>query len=134
VLDIEASSYGRVFGGHFDTVSVFDNNGTIDTSFNVNNVVIKNNLNDLWFGIGSEISDTVKVVKYINGALLFGGSCSNQQEMSDVCMSRYLNGTLQPMYIKYSAAPDYSVNAIAYNGGSKLMFGGNFEIDYMIGT
>jgi len=133
ILDIIASGHGRVHAGHFDTVSVFNSSGMVDSMFSVHNVVIKQNYSPIWFGIGSEISDTVNVVKSIGGGLIFGGTCGSQPGESNICLSRYLNGSLQTLC--YSPfGEQWSINTMAYNNGSTLMLGGVFDIIPLVGT
>ena len=134
ILDILASDYGRVHVGHFDSVTVYNSNSIIDTLFTVNNVLITTNNTTTCYGIGNDISDTVNVVETIGGALIFGGRCSNQPSSNSVCISRYYNSVLQPLLLNSNGAEAYSVNTIAYENGSEFTFGGNFEIQPMIGT
>ncbi|GLR19047.1 hypothetical protein GCM10007940_36630 [Portibacter lacus] len=131
ILDIIGSSYGRVHVGHLDSVIVYDSNNEIDTSLTVNNVLFKANYSDLWFGISDDISDTVNVVVNIGGAIIFGGTCSNQVDLNTICISRYFNSTLQPLYVNDYGNDSYSINTIAYDSGNKFVFGGDF--DYSLG-
>jgi len=133
-LDIIASAYGRVHSGHFDSVIVYNSNSTVDTTLTVNNVLIHHNATNIWHGIGHNISDTVNVVLDVGGALIFGGTCSNQSGSSNVCLSRYLNSVLQPLFLNDSGIEDYSVHTIAYESGNEFTFGGNFEVQPMVGT
>ncbi|WP_107039585.1 T9SS type A sorting domain-containing protein [Brumimicrobium mesophilum] len=128
INDIIASGYGRVHVGNFDSVIVYNSNATIDTTFSVNNVVISKNYEDVWYGITGEISETVNTVKEIGGALIFGGTCQSSAFGNDVCMSRYFNSVLQPLYLNDHQYLQYSVNTIAYNEGSEFAFGGDFEV------
>lgn len=133
ILDMLASSYGRVHTGHFDSVIVYNSSSTIDTSFIVNNVVINTNSTNHWFGIGNDISDTVNVVKEVGYALIFGGTCSFQTGVSNVCISRYYNSVLQPLFLKNYGTGNYSINSIAYGNGDEFVFGGDFVIIPFIG-
>ncbi|RYM32525.1 T9SS type A sorting domain-containing protein [Brumimicrobium glaciale] len=134
INDILASGYGRVHVGNFDSVIVYNSNATIDTSLSVNNVVISKYYEDVWHGISGEISETINIVKEIGGALIFGGTCVGSAWGNDVCISRYFNSVLQPLYLNDHQFLQYSVNTIAYNYGDKFTFGGDFEIDPGIGT
>jgi len=129
ILDIIASTYGRVHVGHFDSVIVYNPNSVIDTTLIVNNVLINSNNTNSWYGIGSNISDTVNSVIEVGSALIIGGTCSNQPGTSNVCLSRYFNSVLQPLFLNNLGTEDYSVNTIAYSNGSELTFGGNFQIN-----
>ena len=134
IYDIEASSYGSVFAGHFDTLWTFDGGLPLDT-LAVHNVAIKSTYNTNWYGLGQEISDTVKVVKSVYGTIIFGGTCSNQNGASNVCLTRYYNGTLQPLYLNPSMTEAFVVNDIALNNGAgEIIIGGKFYISAMIGT
>ena len=134
VLDIIYSGFGRVHAGHFDSVTVYNSNPILDTTIAVNNVVINTNYTNDWYGINGEISDTVNVVTEIGGALIFGGTCSSQPGENNVCMSRYFNSVLQPLFLNNYDTEDYSVNTIAYNYGNEFTFGGKFKVQAMIGT
>lgn len=131
ILDMQLMSNGRVRVGHFDSVTVYNSNATIDTVFETNNVIFNTFYPTQWFGLDSDISDTVNVVKNIGNALILGGTCSNQPSASNVCISRYYNSVLQPLLLNYNSInslANYSVNTIAYNNGSEFTFGGKFVI------
>lgn len=72
----------------------------------------------------------------MGGALIFGGTCSSDSGVSNVCLTRYYAGVLQPLFLKetYMGPDDYSVNAITYNNGSDVIIGGNFYVGAMIGS
>ena len=112
ILDMDVTSYGRVYVGHFDTVIVYDSNALVDTTFLANNVLFRANFVNEWFGIGNEVSDTIKVVKNIAGGIVFGGTCSNETGGNKVCMSRYSNSVLEPLFLNEYGPNDYSVNTI----------------------
>ncbi len=137
ILDIEASNFGRVYAGHFDTVVRYNASGIADSTISANNVVIKGQYTSTWSGLGSEVSDTVKTVKSIGSAIYFGGTCSSTLGNSAVCITRYLNGTLQPLVLRenFSNTGDCSINSIAYEySSSELLFGGDFNISPMMGN
>ncbi len=141
VLDIIASGYGRVHVGHFDSVTVYTTNEMIDTALVVTNVVIHLNYSNKWYGIGSNISDTVNVVTDVGNALIFGGTCKSLPGESNVCLSRYFNSVLQPLMINYkdlednTDPEDFSVKAIAYRSGNTFTFGGFFDMQpFSVGT
>ncbi|MEM1218000.1 MAG: T9SS type A sorting domain-containing protein [Bacteroidota bacterium] len=133
VLDITPSSYGRVFVGHFDMVVAYHANGST-TTLAVNNVLFGPTSANTWTGITDDISDTVYVVENFGDALFFGGTCSNQPGASNICISRYFNGVLQPLLVKDFGAEQYTVTAIAYDFGAEFVFGGDFELIPAIGT
>ena len=134
ILDIITSSQGKVYAGHFDSVTVYDSFNTVDTTLVGKNVVIHPSYTNNWYGTGTEISDTVKTIAQIGNALIFGGSCSSSSGTNNICISRYYNSTLQPLYLNYSPSENYSINAITYNHGNKFTFGGKFEIIPVVGT
>lgn len=136
VLDIIGrGNLDIVYAGHFDSVYVYDANAFIDTTFAVNNVVINSDYPpDDWYGINGEISDTVNVVKEIGSTLIFGGTCSSQSGENNVCMSRYFNSVLQPIFISDYGIEGRSVNTIVYKNGDQFFFGGDFHISPSIGT
>ncbi|MDD2984217.1 MAG: T9SS type A sorting domain-containing protein [Crocinitomicaceae bacterium] len=128
ILDIIPSSYGRVHVGQFDSVTVYDAATAIDTTLIVNNVLIYANYSSNWYGITGNVSNKINVVAEIGGALIFGGTCTNQPG-DDICISRYFNSIIQPIYM-HAIDPQtwgYSVNTIAMGVGSSFVFGGDFR-------
>jgi hypothetical protein len=134
INDIKSSGYGRVHVGNFDSVFVFNSNSSLDTTLVVNNVVISANQTDVWFGIGDDISDTVNSVIVVGNALIFGGTCGYESGDNKVCLSRYYNSVLQPLFLNTFGQKNHSINALAYKSGNKITFGGDFHIEYMMGT
>lgn len=133
IVDILASNYGRVHTGHFDSVIIYNSSSILDTSFIANNVVINSHFTNQWHGIDGDISDTVNVVIEIGGALIFGGTCANQSGTNNICLSRYFNSVLQPLFLNNST-DYYTVNSIAYDNGNEFTFGGNFNNTPIVGT
>ena len=133
ILDIEATLIGRVFAGHFDSVTRYS---TIPYTIPVRNVVVKDNWVDDWYGLGSEISDTVKAVEVVGSGIFFGGTCSNASGTSDICLTRYLNGSFQSLVLKedFVDSVSSSINDIAYLNGSDLILGGDFDYNTGWGT
>ncbi|WP_107037182.1 T9SS type A sorting domain-containing protein [Brumimicrobium mesophilum] len=132
ISDMTKSGVGRVYGGHFDTTFVHYSFMNTTVAVPVNNVVIHYYSYGDWFGIGADVSDTVKVVKEIGGALFIGGTCSSDSAANNICISRYLNSTLQPIVLNEYGPGDFSINAIAkslFNSGNKFIFGGEFHFD-----
>ncbi len=135
VLDMLSSSYGKVYVGAFDSVMVYNSTATIDTILAVKNVVINSQYPNTWYGIGNNISETVKVVAEIGNALIFGGTCSYQSGENNVCISRYFNAVLQPLMLNDSEFETYSINTLAYRNGNEFLFGGDFKnTPYIIGV
>lgn len=133
INDIIVSNFGKVHVGHFDSVVVFDANGSIDTSLVVNNVVIRKKYEVSWYGIEGDISETVNVVQQIGNTLIFGGTCSSLTTESNVCITRYFNSSLQSLFINNHPFLEYSINTIAYNYGNEFVFGGKFELNESMG-
>lgn len=134
ILDIAVGQNGRVYVGHFDSVTAHRQNLT-DTTFSANNVVFKHSFSDNWNSIGSAVSDTVKVAKRIGGIIYFGGTCPTNptENESDICLTRYYNGILQPLilsnnFLNYEADSNKinSINDILLYDDN-LILGGNFN-------
>ncbi|WP_158276134.1 T9SS type A sorting domain-containing protein [Brumimicrobium oceani] len=134
INDITASSYGRVHAGHFDSVTIYNSNATIDTTISVNNVVIHSHHSDTWYGIDGEVSDTVNTVLYVGNTLIFGGTCGYESGDNKVCLSRYYNSILQPLFLNNFGLRDHSINSLAHRMGSEIILGGDFDIEFMMGT
>ena len=135
VLDIEWAAIGKAFVGHLDSVYVYDDSQTIETKLDIKNILIRSYHNETWYGVEGEISDTVNVVTEIGGALYFGGTCGADTG-SDVCVSKYLHGVLQPVLVNYYQAPHFTVSSLMYDGRyshSHLVIGGEFSISPIIG-
>src|SRR5690554_2140466 len=136
ISNVLNSAYGFVYAGHFNSVTVYNPDATTDTTLTVNNVVINNEFNGpRWYGIEGEISDTVNVIKKVGNTLIFGGTCTAESGESKVCLTRYFNSVLQPLLINTPPFTDYSsVNALAYQSGNRLYFGGDFQLMPIVGT
>lgn len=97
INDIEASYYGRLYVGSFDSVMVSRANQS-DTLVLGHNIVVSDY--ESWSGLANtEVSDTVLVAKVIGSAIYFGGTCSDSAGRSNVCLTRYLNGIFQPVFL-----------------------------------
>ena len=133
ILDIEASGIGRIFAGHFDSVIRYS---SVPYTVAVTNVVVKENFGENWYSLGSEVSDTVKTVEVVGSAVFFGGTCSNASGVSDICLTRYLNGSFQSLVLKdqFVDSGSSSINDIAYLNGSQLVLGGKFNYVPFSGT
>jgi len=95
VYDIKTSIYGKVYAGKFDSVFVYNNNSITDTILTTN-AVIKKYSQPIWFGVGNDVPNEIYAVGAKLGSIYFGGKCSNA---GDICLTRYLNNTLQPLLI-----------------------------------
>lgn len=127
IADITSQGFNRVYGGHFDTVFLNDEFTNTQYAVAVNNLVIRN-YDNLWFGIGANVSDTVKVVEYYNQVLYIGGTCSSNPAENDICISRYYNSVLQPLFLNIFGQDDFSINTLAYKQYSnEIIFGGRFR-------
>ncbi|RFC54736.1 T9SS type A sorting domain-containing protein [Brumimicrobium aurantiacum] len=133
---IDYNTYGLTHVGHFDTVTIYNSNATIDTSFTANNVFIKKS-NYKPYGLGAAVSDTVNTVLWTGNSLIFGGYCSGQGGENNICLSRYYNSVLQPLYITNSTIGSFNINSISMNNSSQstqFIFGGDFNIEPLMGT
>lgn len=129
INDIEASVYGRVYAGHFDTVIDYYANDTIS----VNNIIVNANSNpNLWYTLNAEPSDTIKDVFYYSGTLYTCGTCS---QPNSVCLSRYLNGSPQPLLTYEYFGQASTINSMLITPiNNTLLLGGKFSISPMGGT
>jgi hypothetical protein len=134
INDIEGSYYGRVYAGHVDSVLVFDANQEMDSMFIVNNLFFHHESSDSWFGADENISDTVFVAFNFAGTIYLGGACGGQPGQNNICMTRYFNNSLQPLFLNNSPTEQFQVNDIAFMSGTDLVFGGNFSFNPDIGT
>lgn len=135
VFDIETSNLGKVYAGEFESVIAFRTLKP-DTSFNANNVAIQEHYLENWFSIGADVPKTVRKIKSIGHALYFGGTCSDLTDESDVCLSRYLNNSLQPLLLKsYFSDTTYStIHDIQFHDNNSLLLAGKFEIVPLVGV
>lgn len=137
VMDANISNMGRIFVGHFDTLTAFNTSGAVVGLYPVSNIAIYEDWGVGWSGLNGEVSDTIKAVKAVGDNIYFGGTCSSNPGNSDVCLTRYLNGVFQPLFIKqtYMGPDDFSVNTIEFKSGNILIVGGDFLMDAgMMGT
>ena len=136
ILDLEYTFSGIYYAGHFNQATLH-RTGLEDTLIYTNNVLILNNYNDEWQSFFDNLSDTIHVIKRAGNAIYFGGSCSKSPSSSNVCMSRYLNGVMQPMILAghFFGYPEdvHIIKDIEFLDG-KLLFGGDFYIEPIIGT
>ncbi|MBC8048168.1 MAG: T9SS type A sorting domain-containing protein [Fimbriimonadaceae bacterium] len=135
ILAAGASSYGSIYAGHFDSVTIH-RDGFEDSVIIANNVVIRENYPDNYYSIGQEISDTVLVIKAIGSAIYFGGICSSEAAKSNVCLTRYLGETLQPLIISdtFIGSTTNSIHAIELYNETDLILSGEFEMSEYFGT
>lgn len=127
--------YKHVWTGAFDSVTVHIDSIT-DTTIHAHNVVMRSINTNQWHGISNDVSDTVYFAKTIGAALYFGGTCNNsQQSPGNICLTRYLNGTLQPIiYGNWFVNSVNSVRDISLYEQNNLLIAGNFETNPMLGT
>lgn len=130
----------RVYAGKLDSVYIYEG-GNLVTDFSTNNVFINSfsPLNSIWEGIsGDLISKEVKCIVSQYEVLYFGGVCSVNPENgeNDICMTRYLNNTLQPTILsndftwdEVDYEQDFSINDMISNG-SEFIIGGEFDMLY----
>ncbi|MBD3637929.1 MAG: T9SS type A sorting domain-containing protein [Crocinitomicaceae bacterium] len=127
INDIAIGNYDRAYVGAFNTVHLIESMA-IDSTFSVNNILIKSNFFGTWSGSVDEVSDTVLTAIYVGNTLYLGGTCSSTQG-SEICLSRYLNNTVQPLLMNsdFGVSGDYAINDLYYGYGSKLILGGEFN-------
>jgi len=128
IYDIEASSLGRVYAGVFDSVFIYNNNLISDTVL-TKNVIIKSGTQSTWFGVGNDVPEEVYTIEYNNSTIYFGGKCSNN---GDVCVTRYLNNTLQPLLLYGTPLfnmnpPEVKINCVYFNN-TNIVIGGDFIV------
>lgn len=135
VYDLAKSFDYRAYVGQFDQVTIFDTlNGTY--SVNVDNAILKETYADVWHEVLGDVSDTIKTAEFAGSTLYMAGNCSTDTLKSDVCLSRYLNGTVQPMILRedffVSGNQDYTINDLEFDGGNRLLMAGYFPTTYML--
>lgn len=128
ILDMIISQSGRVYAGHFNSVVAYDSSELIDTTLTVKNVVINSNYTNYWYGLGTNVSDTIKVLANIGDTLILGGTCSYQPSENNVCISSYSNSVLQPLFLNNYQLSNYSINTIVFKNSNQFTFGGEFEL------
>jgi hypothetical protein len=133
VFDIAQTFIGDIYVGVFDSVIV--NRETLgDTLILAHNVIVREphyNAPSIWFGINGSTSDTVLLVKEMGGyggSIYFAGTC-NAGAKSDICLTRYLNGTLQPLVLgtQLGNSSNKSVRTLDIYNSTSLICGGEFE-------
>lgn len=133
VHDIESGYDGLFFAGQFDYVIPYSTLGP-GTQIPTNNAV-SYSFNGNWTPITGGISNTVHSISTIGTSTYFAGTCSTTE---NVCVTKYLNGTLQPILLYNQVGYDQPcvINQLAYeNNSAYLTLGGNFNISPMgVGT
>ena len=129
INDAEGTAMGRVYAGQFDQVIAHKSTG--DETVTAHNAVIFDMWNDVWSGIGTALPNEILVVRNISEALYIGGTCGDGQ--SEICLTRYLNGALQPLLLKnmFSDSVSSTINAIEWDN-TQLIIGGAFQMDQMM--
>ncbi len=126
IYDIQASFLGRIYGGKFDTVFVYNNSIIVDTVL-AKNVIIKDNYQPIWTNVGTALPDTVKTIEVVGSAVYFGGSCN---ATNNITLTKYLNNTLQPLLLYdnfYAPNGTVSIEKILFSNSSQtLKLAGNF--------
>lgn len=134
IFDMIINQSGRVHAGHFNSVVVYDANELIDTTLIVKNVVISSNFTNHWYGLGTNVSDTIKVLQNVGDTMVLGGTCSYQPSENNVCISIYSNSVLEPLFLNYYYA-NFSINTIVFKNSNLFTFGGDFElVPFSVGT
>ena len=135
INDIEGSYEGRIYVGHFDSTWVSRPSAS-DSLMLAHNLVFGPNYEHGWRTAGPEISDTAQVVKVLGSTIYIGGTCSPDQQ---ICLTRYLNGTLQPVVLHndLGGIQPASIQALAFyyqRQESQMIFGGDFYITPFVVT
>lgn len=126
---IKPSSLGRIYAGHFTTAQTISDEGVI-AEFSGRNVLIRQNFSGEWSMLDEEVSDTIKSIYEIGTSVFFGGSAGTDLE-SDICLSRYYEGIMQPLIkISIFGSPVYAtINAIEFDNDRRLFIGGYFFME-----
>ncbi|MCG8331348.1 MAG: T9SS type A sorting domain-containing protein [Chitinophagales bacterium] len=136
ILDVKFTSLGTCYAGHFNQ-AILHQAGLEDSVIYTNNLIISSHLNNEWQSFSNNISDTIHVIKGAGNAIYLGGSCSRSPSSNNVCMSRYSNGVMQPMILAdhfFGFLEDiYVIKDIVFLDG-RLLFGGDFHIEPLLGT
>lgn len=134
---IEPSGLGRVYMGHFDTVSRYNAAGVIDSVVSTHNVAFFSNNYSVWNGLmEANLPDTVNDFQVVGGAYYFAGACSTTQG-SGVCVARWMNNSMQPIVLAgdFTGPTNPTIQALETNiTSNKLILGGDFELNAMVGT
>lgn len=131
VNDFAASGVGRVHAGHFDTVTVYNHSGVIDTIMQVNNAIIRENSGlKNYYSIGNQISNEVNAVISIGSAIYFAGKCDAIEGNNVVCISRCQNSILQPIFMNNVSEDEINIKSIAFDGNRTLALGGDFNKEF----
>lgn len=132
ISDIQGTLSGRVYVGNFNHVTVHRTIG--DTSFYAHNVVRRSLTIDNWFSMASEghVSNQIQTVKVLGAAIYFGGYCSSSSNEAggNICLSRYLNGTFQPLLLSNAIGAGSSGSTVINNielEEDELILGGSFS-------
>lgn len=131
---ISSTTYGMCYAGKFSSSTVHNSSG--DSAFSANNVLFRGHGGSGWFVTDDKVSERVLAVEQVGSSVYIGGECSDDQNKSDICMSRFLNQTLQPVVLKESfwdSGMSY-VNSIHLYNNEELLLGGKFDIQPMLGT
>ena len=132
VYDLESLGSSRILGGHFSSITPFEN-AIPQPSQNCNNAAIINN-QYIWTAITGPTPDTVKCAKYVGDKIYLGGTAETS---SDPCLSRYYNGVVQPEIYPYDFGAGTGNDRVVINdlelemGEPNLILGGDFNIGWM---
>lgn len=128
--------YTSTLVGQFDSVFIFNNNQIVDT-LTCNNIISYSSNYVFNNSISGSVSETIKTVEEYNGIYYFGGTC-DKYDVNSVCVSKYLNGVMQPivpgsyMYDMFSLDSIFSVEKIRLQQiEERLFFSGDISAGYM---
>lgn len=129
IYSILKNGYQHVYAGVFNTMTVIENEDA--EIYTTKNVLIRNLVDEAWETVNSHISDTIFTTFSSGPALYLGGSAS--EATSGVCVSRYMNGTMQPILLLNDLATAYaSIKALDLFNNQDLIAAGNFNLNGMM--
>ncbi len=123
INDIHVSgAFERAYGGDFNSV-VYENE-----NYETQNVVIykpsiyEDENIEVFNGA---ICPEVNTIEKVGDKYFFGGFCGTENQEPEVCLTSYLNGISQPVFIN-SNSLDYEIRSILYDNNTRLLLGGDF--------
>ncbi|HLP50541.1 MAG TPA: T9SS type A sorting domain-containing protein [Chitinophagales bacterium] len=128
--DIKVDDRYQAYVGSFDSITLYN---ALDTfTIQAHNFILRDRYLDQWLTAGTEVSDTILVAKVMGKTVYLGGVCSDDSGKSNICLTRYLNGVLQPLVFYYPYFPLYN-NRHAISAleeyDNNLLLGGEFKYD-----
>lgn len=114
--------YTYAYAGKFDAITL------AGITYSTNNVIIRNQYNGTWETVQDNVSDTIFSIASDGSAVFLGGSPAS----GNICISRYLNGVMQPLLLTDYVTPSGSVCIKNMEiDGSDLIVTGDFTANSM---